>query len=154
GAIGAAPDSEAGGTDDDRRVRPASVRSQESVGRSDSRTVGREGVVRGNHGPTVRRSDCPTNDVSIPAATVTPVPSGTYHGHARPGSRCQGKPGITLPSTTGVIATTLTMIAVITSICRARGHRPPSTANRRDHCNHRERGRDDAGGDPKSTRLN
>src|SRR2546426_5340911 len=34
----------------------------------------------------------PTSEDSIPTATVTPVPSGTYHGHARPGSKRQGTP--------------------------------------------------------------
>src|SRR5439155_21361952 len=64
---------------------------------------------------------CPPSEDSIPTATVTAVPSGTYHGHASPGSTRHGT-----PSTTGVIASTLTMIATTTSRWRARDHHPPS----------------------------
>src|SRR5207302_999788 len=63
----------------------------------------------------------PNIEDAIPTATVTAVPSGTYHGHASPGSTRHGT-----PSTTGVMASTLAMIATTTSRWRARDHHPPS----------------------------
>src|SRR5437879_1073209 len=63
--------------------------------------------------PPAHRPD--TSDEIIPTATVTAVPSGTYHGHARPGSQCTGKCGMTAPSTTGDMTAMLTTRATMTS---------------------------------------
>src|SRR5204862_275231 len=73
--------------------------------------------------PSARLPD-PSDEI-IPTVTVTAVPSGTYHGQARPRSQCRGKCGITAPRTTGDIRMTLTAIATITSIWRVRGQAPP-----------------------------
>src|SRR5881392_612391 len=74
-------------------------------------------------GPSARRPV--RSDDSIPTATVTAVPSGTYHGQARPGSQYTGTCGMTEPRTTGDMRITLVPIATITSIWRARGQAPP-----------------------------
>src|SRR5919109_2333863 len=59
-----------------------------------------------------------TTDEIIPTKTVTAVPSGTYHGHARPGSQRTGKCRITAPNTIGDMTTMLTMSAMMTSRSR------------------------------------
>src|SRR5207253_10866332 len=71
--------------------------------------------------PTAWPPDRPTVEDRIPTSTVTAVPSGTYHGQASPGSTRHGT-----PSTTGVIASTLTMMATTTSRWRTLDHHPPS----------------------------
>src|SRR5258706_16371600 len=73
--------------------------------------------------PSARLPD--TSDEIIPTATVTAVPSGTYHHHESPRRKCSGKWGITAPNTTGDMTMTLPTIATITSIWRVRGQAPP-----------------------------
>src|SRR5882762_2922209 len=112
--------------DGDGCVRAAAVDAEkDGVGRLDCRTAGLCGHSANACCPTVRPSDGPTNEDSIPTNTVTAVPSGTYHGHASPGSQCSGKCGITAPRTTGAITMMLTMRAMMTSTWRARGQAPP-----------------------------
>src|SRR5437762_6433332 len=76
--------------------------------------------------PSVRLSACPTREDAIPTATVTAVPSGTYHGQASPRSQCHGKRGITAPKTIGLMTAAAATMARMTSRWRARGQAPPS----------------------------
>src|SRR5947208_15826271 len=96
------------------------VGTEQQGGRAVRRTGGRWRHAESVCGPLVRPSGRPTSEDNIPTATVTPVPSGTYHGHARPGNRRHGT-----PSTIGVMTRTLTTIAAMTSRSRARDHTPP-----------------------------
>src|SRR5437867_2972359 len=124
GPFGASEDPTLPVADDDGRVRAAGVDAEQD-GRTFRRPDGRIRHAGSCGRPAVRPSGRPTSDEIIPTTTVTRVPSGTYQGHASPGSQCTGTCGITAPSTTGDMRTTLTAIATITSIWRARGQAPP-----------------------------
>ena len=74
----------------DRRVRASGVDTEKN-GRTAGRPDGLFTHAATCGRPAIRPSDRPTNDDSMPTATVIAVPSGTYHHHASPGSQWSGK---------------------------------------------------------------
>src|SRR6266496_239885 len=122
GTFSAAYDSTLAVSDNDGGVRAAAVDPKQD-GRMGGWAAGPFGHAVPPICPSAHLPDA--SDEIIPTATVTAVPSGTYHGHASPGSQWTGKWGITAPRTTGAMTRMLTTSAMMTSTCRARGQAPP-----------------------------